>query len=63
MHRNTLLIKEGVIMKYEYTEPQFNVIVQKCEDILTTSGGEDFNMRGDQPHSVYYKNTNWTIEI
>jgi|GEM_PF-6580827 len=50
-------------MKYEYTEPQFNVIVQKCEDILTTSGGEDFNMRGDQPHSVYYKNTNWTIEI
>ena len=49
--------------KLTYIEPEFKVVIQNTEDVLTASGGEDFNMAGDQPHKLFIKNTNWTIEF
>ena len=46
-----------------YIEPEFKVVKANCDDILTASGGEDFNMRGDQYAFSYFKNKNWTIEL
>ncbi|MBQ9518121.1 MAG: hypothetical protein IJI47_05735 [Eubacterium sp.] len=47
----------------KYIEPEFRVVKQNTPDVLTASGGDDFNTMGDQLHSVYYRNTSWTIEL
>ena len=50
-------------MKYEYFEPEFRLIKTRENDIMTFSGGDDFNTRGDQPNSTYYQNTDWLIDL
>ncbi|MBQ7739985.1 MAG: hypothetical protein IJT65_01945 [Eubacterium sp.] len=47
----------------KYSEPEFNIVQTSSQDIMTVSGGDDFNMLGDKPNTVYFKNSNWTIEI
>ena len=46
-----------------YFEPEFKVVKAKTDDVITTSGGWDFNMSGDQPFKSFYKNSNWTLEL
>ncbi|MBO5495621.1 MAG: hypothetical protein J5964_07880 [Eubacterium sp.] len=49
--------------KIRYEEPEFSVIKTNSQDIMTVSGGDDFNTLGDLMDTVFYKNSNWTIEI
>lgn len=47
----------------KYYEPEFTVVITGMQDVLTLSGGDDFNMLGDQKNNPYFINDNWTIEI
>lgn len=48
-------------MNKAYEEPKFVVVSTSRQDILTLSEGDDFNMLGDR--GLFYKNSNWTIEV
>jgi len=37
----TLVEKENVNMKEIYTSPELEILIIECEDIITTSSGED----------------------
>ncbi len=49
--------------KKNYIEPEFKLIIANTEDILTASGGDPFNTMGDKKNNVFFRNTDWMIEV